>query len=51
MALVSSGYGLWHNRATIPKPGGAWLPEFWVTLALGVGLVWSLWRDRGMTAQ
>lgn len=26
--------------------GVAWLPEFWLTVALSVGLVWSLWRDR-----
>ena len=26
--------------------GLAWLPEFWLTLALGVGLVWSIRRER-----
>ncbi len=26
--------------------GVAWLPEFWLTLVLGVGLLWSLWRDQ-----
>jgi WD40 repeat protein len=26
--------------------GIAWLPEFWFTLVFGVGLVWSVWRDR-----
>jgi len=25
--------------------GMAWLPEFWLTLVLGGGLVFSLWRD------
>ena len=28
--------------------GFAWLPEFWLTLVLGAGLVWSLFRDRRM---
>ena len=26
--------------------GVAWLPEFWLTLAISVGLGWSVWRDR-----
>lgn len=26
--------------------GVACLPEFWLTLALGVGLLWSVWGDR-----
>ncbi len=26
--------------------GVAWLPEFWLTVVLGVGLLWSVWRDR-----
>ena len=25
--------------------GVAWLPEFWLTVALGVGLVWSIYQD------
>jgi len=28
--------------------GVAWLPEFWLTVVLGFGLVVSVWRDRGM---
>jgi len=34
---------------TVRRPeywyGVAWLPEFWLTVALGVGLVWSICRD------
>ena len=26
--------------------GPAYLPEFWLTLVLGVGFLWSVWRDR-----
>ncbi len=29
--------------------GVAWLPEFWLTVVLGTGLLWSLWRDRKIT--
>ncbi len=48
--LVTAGYDntarVWERRHPDYWWGLAWLPEFWVTLALGVGLLWSLWRDR-----
>ncbi len=37
---------LWHNRRPEQWYGVFWLPEFWLTVVLGVGLLWSLWRDR-----
>ena len=37
---------LWQRRRPEYWWGVAWLPEFWLTLALGLGLLWSVWRDR-----
>ena len=34
-----------HRRRPEYWYGVAWLPEFWLTVVLGVGLVWSVWRD------
>lgn len=41
------GYDLsvWKRRRPEGDWGVAWLPEFWLTLVFGVGLLWSLWRD------
>ena len=39
---------VWERRRPEYWWGMARLLEFWVTLALGVGLLWSLCRDRGM---
>jgi len=40
---------LWRRHRPEPWWGLAWLPEFWITLVLTGGLLWSLrrdWRDR-----
>ena len=37
---------LWQRRHPDHFWGVAWLPEFWLTAALAVLLLWSLWRDR-----
>ena len=39
---------VFHLCRPIQWYGVAWLPEFWLTVVLGVGLVWSFWRDRRM---
>ena len=31
--------------------GAAWLPQFWLAAAFGVGLICSLWRERGAMAR
>jgi len=36
---------VWKRRRPEYWWGVAWLPEFWVTLILGVALLWSLRRD------
>ena len=38
----------YRRRRPEPWYGVVWLPEFWLTLVLGVGLLWSVWRDRKM---
>jgi hypothetical protein len=38
--------GLWIRRRPEYWYGVAWLPVFWVTVALGIGLGWNVWRDR-----
>jgi WD40 repeat protein len=38
--------GLWQRRRPEQWWGVAWLPEFWLTLLLAIGLMLSLWRDR-----
>jgi len=53
LALASTSYGevyLFRRRRPEHWWGVAWLPEFWLTLVLGVGLVWSVWRDRRLAA-
>ena len=42
---------LWRRRRPEYWWGAAWLPEFWLTVVLGAGLVWSLWRDRGLSSK
>ncbi len=37
---------VWEHRRPEQWWGVAWMPEFWLTLVLGVALVWSLIRDR-----
>ena len=45
-------YVFYHRRRPEYWWGIAWLPEFWLTLVFGVGLVWSAWRDwRGLGAK
>ena len=41
-ALVS----IWDRKRPEYWWGVAWLPEFWLTVVLGVGLVVSVWRDQ-----
>ena len=38
---------VWHHQRP-PEYwwGVAWLPQFWLAIALGAGLLASLWRDR-----
>ena len=37
---------VWKLRRPLAWYGPAWLPEFWLTLVLGAGFLWSVWRDR-----
>lgn len=37
---------IWKLKRPTAWYGVAWLPEFWLTVVFGAGLVWSLWRDR-----
>ena len=37
---------LWKRTRPAGRLGVAWLPEFWLTVVLFVGLVWSIIRDR-----
>ena len=39
----------WHRRRPEYWYGVAWLPEFWLSVALSVGLIVSVWRDRRTT--
>ena len=47
--IVTAGYDktarIWKRRRPEYWWGVAWLPEFWLTVLLGVGLMFSLWRD------
>ena len=49
-SLMTSGYKnpilLWHRRRPEYWWGVAWLPEFWLTVVLSVGLAVSVWRDQ-----
>ena len=36
---------LWQRRRPEYWWGVAWLPEFWLTVVLGIGLIVSVWRD------
>ena len=36
---------VWLKHRPIGALGFAWLPEFWLTAAVGLGLMWSKWRD------
>ena len=40
------GVAVWSRRRPEYWWGLAWLPEFWLTVALGCVFVWSVWRDR-----
>ena len=42
----SAYIGFWVRRRPEQWWGVAWLPEFWLALALGGGLLWSVWKDR-----
>jgi WD40 repeat protein len=53
--LASTGWECWEKSKHVHllsrcRPeywwGVAWLPEFWATLLFGVGLGWSVWRDK-----
>ena len=48
--IVSSSYDttarIWHRRRPYEWYGVAWLPEFWLTVVLGGGLLLSLSKDR-----
>ncbi len=52
--IVTASYDntarVWERRRPEWWWGVAWMPEFWLTLVLGVALVWSLIRDRRMMA-
>jgi len=37
---------LFRLRRPVAMYGPAYLPEFWLTLVLGTGFLWSVWRDR-----
>ena len=41
----TGGVSIWHRRRPEYWWGVAWLPEFWLTLAISIGLVWNVWRD------
>ena len=41
-------FTVWKLRRPWQWYGFAWLPEFWLTMVFGVGLVWSICRDRRM---
>jgi WD40 repeat protein len=37
---------IWRRDHSDAKYGRLLMPEFWMTLALSIALVWSVWRDR-----
>lgn len=37
---------VWQLRRPLKWYGLVWLPEFWMAVVTGVGLGWSVWRDR-----
>ena len=37
---------IWHRRRPEYWYGIFYLPTFWLTAGFGLGLVWSLWKDR-----
>ena len=45
-ASVDTIARIWDRRRPEYWWGVAWVPEFWLTVVLGTGLVWSLWRDQ-----
>jgi len=38
-------FEVWQRRRPEYWWGIAWLPEFWLALMFGLGLVWSVWKD------
>ena len=44
----SQGIHVWRLKHPTTWWGIAWLWEFWATVAFGVALIWSLWRDGRM---
>ncbi len=49
--IVTASYDktarVWRRHRPEQWWGVAWMPEFWVTVGLGLGLPYSLWRDQG----
>jgi hypothetical protein len=40
------GASVWRLRQPWQWWGAEWLPEFWLTVVLGMELKWSVWRGR-----